>query len=83
MPDTANSAAGYAGYRHSVAYARIRTQGRPLTNSDPHSGPVAIIEPPDVRRMLLAQKSYTEGALALVLYCATLLDEQIMSSQHL
>ena len=35
-----------------------------------------IIEHPDVRRMLLAQKSYVEGALALVLYCARLLDEE-------
>ena len=35
-----------------------------------------IIEHADVRRMLLAQKSYVEGALALELYCARLLDEQ-------
>ena len=35
-----------------------------------------IIEHADVRRMLLAQKSYVEGALALGLYCARLVDEQ-------
>ena len=35
-----------------------------------------IIEHADVRRMLLAQKSYFEGALALELYCARLVDEQ-------
>ena len=34
-----------------------------------------IIEHADVRRMLLAQKAYVEGALALVLYCARLVDE--------
>jgi butyryl-CoA dehydrogenase len=77
----AATALGYAGYRHSVAYAQIRTQGRPLNNRDPRSGPVPIIEHPDVRRMLLAQKSYTEGALALVLYCATLLDEQVIAAE--
>ena len=38
--------------------------------------PVRIIEHADVRRMLLAQKSYCEGALALELYCAKLVDEQ-------
>ena len=37
---------------------------------------VRIIEHADVRRMLLAQKSYCEGALALELYCARLVDEQ-------
>ena len=36
---------------------------------------VRIIEHADVRRMLLAQKSYSEGALALNLYCARLVDE--------
>ena len=35
-----------------------------------------IIEHADVKRMLLAQKSYCEGALALELYCARLVDEQ-------
>ncbi|MER5337826.1 acyl-CoA dehydrogenase C-terminal domain-containing protein [Micromonospora sp. NPDC002717] len=35
-----------------------------------------IVAHPDVRRMLLAQKSYVEGALALVLYCGRLLDEE-------
>ncbi|MEY2735830.1 MAG: hypothetical protein RLZ58_1239, partial [Pseudomonadota bacterium] len=37
---------------------------------------VRIIEHADVKRMLLAQKSYAEGALALELYCARLVDEQ-------
>ena len=34
-----------------------------------------MIEHADVKRMLLAQKSYVEGALALGLYCAMLVDE--------
>jgi len=37
---------------------------------------VRIIEHADIKRMLLAQKSYSEGALALALYCARLVDEQ-------
>ena len=69
-------ALGYAGYLYSLDYARQRPQGRPLTNKDPSSAPVPIIEHPDVRRMLLAQKSYVEGGLALGLYCARLVDEQ-------
>jgi alkylation response protein AidB-like acyl-CoA dehydrogenase len=66
------AALGYRGYRLSVAYAHERLQGRPPGQ---RSGPpVAIIEHPDVRRMLLQQKAYVEGALALCLYCARLVD---------
>jgi alkylation response protein AidB-like acyl-CoA dehydrogenase len=68
-------AIGYTGYLKAVNYARERTQGRPLGSRDPTAPPVAIIEHPDVRRMLLAQKSYVEGGLALVLYCARLQDD--------
>ncbi len=69
------TALGIAGYRYSLDYARTRQQGRPASNKDPASRPVAIIEHADVRRMLLAQKAYVEGALALGLYCARLVDE--------
>lgn len=65
---------GYAGYRHALDYAKSRVQGRLPSNRDPLSKPVAIIEHSDVRRMLLAQKAYVEGGLALGLYCATLVD---------
>jgi butyryl-CoA dehydrogenase len=67
---------GYTGYLHAVDYARTRTQGRPAGAKDPSSAPVPIIEHPDVRRMLLAAKSYAEGGLALGLYCARLVDEE-------
>lgn len=66
----------YAAYLKSLAYARSRPQGRHLGASDPSGPQVPIIEHADVRRMLLAQKSYVEGALALNLYCSRLLDEQ-------
>ena len=69
---------GVAGYEASLDYARNRPQGRPvgLDGKDPSRPQVPIIRHADVRRMLLAQKAYAEGALALALYCARLVDEQ-------
>ena len=69
---------GMAGYEASLAYARQRPQGRPITGGgkDASQPQVPIIEHADVKRMLLAQKAYAEGALALELYCARLVDEQ-------
>jgi alkylation response protein AidB-like acyl-CoA dehydrogenase len=69
-------ALGYTGYLKSVQYARERPQGRPLDVKDPTTPQVPIVEHPDVRRMLLAQKAYAEGGLALGLYCARLVDVQ-------
>jgi alkylation response protein AidB-like acyl-CoA dehydrogenase len=69
-------ALGYTGYLHALAYARERLQGRPVAGKDPSAPPVPIIKHPDVRRMLLASKTYVEGGLALVLYAAKLVDEQ-------
>jgi butyryl-CoA dehydrogenase len=69
---------GYAGYEASLQYARDRAQGRPVgpAGKDVAKPPVRIIEHADVKRMLLAQKAYVEGGLALALYCARLVDEQ-------
>src|SRR3954469_6706947 len=69
-------ALGYTGYLKSVAYARERPQGRPVTAKDPTTPQVPIIEHADVKRMLLAQKAYVEGGMALLLYCAKLVDLQ-------
>ena len=69
-------ALGYSGYLHALAYARTRPQGRPVGAKDPTTPMVPIIEHPDVRRMLLAAKSYVEGGLALVLYCGRLVDAE-------
>lgn len=66
----------YTAYLKSLDYARSRPQGRRLGATDPSAPQVPIIEHADVRRMLLAQKSYVEGALALNLYCSRLLDVQ-------
>jgi butyryl-CoA dehydrogenase len=70
------AALGYTGYLHAVDYARTRLQGRSPAAKDPASPPLPIIEHADVRRMLLAAKSYVEGGLALVLYCARLVDDE-------
>jgi alkylation response protein AidB-like acyl-CoA dehydrogenase len=43
---------------------------------DASAPPVRLIEHADIRRMLLAQKAYVEGGMALALYCARLVDEQ-------
>ncbi|MHB8947642.1 MAG: acyl-CoA dehydrogenase [Rhodoferax sp.] len=69
---------GLAGYEASLDYAKTRQQGRPSgpAGKDASQPQVPIIEHADVKRMLLAQKSYCEGALALALYCARLVDEQ-------
>ncbi|WP_322469185.1 acyl-CoA dehydrogenase [Hydrogenophaga sp. SNF1] len=69
---------GMAGYHASLDYAKNRPQGRPVgpEGKDPSRPQSRIIEHADVKRMLLAQKSYCEGALALELYCARLVDEQ-------
>ncbi|WP_454787571.1 acyl-CoA dehydrogenase [Mycolicibacterium lutetiense] len=67
-------ALGYTGYLKSLEYARERPQGRPLGVKDPSTPQVPIIEHADVKRMLLAQKAYVEGGLALALYCARLVD---------
>ena len=69
---------GLAGYYASLDYAKNRPQGRPVgpAGKDPSQPQVRIIEHADIKRMLLAQKSYCEGALALELYCARLVDEQ-------
>ena len=68
---------GMAGYEASLDYAKQRAQGRPITTGGKavEQKPIPIIEHADIKRMLLAQKAYCEGALALELYCARLVDE--------
>lgn len=70
------AALGYTGYLKSLDYARTRTQGRAPQEKDPAKPQVPLIDHPDVRRMLLAQKSYVEGAMGLILFCSKLIDEK-------
>jgi len=63
------------GYQYSLHYAMERPQGRLPSSKNPLAPPVNIIEHADVRRMLLAQKAYAEGAYALCLLGAQLADD--------
>src|ERR1700741_3473022 len=74
LPGTAQ---GYTGHLQALSYARTRLQGRSLSRAGGGSQDVPIISHHDVRRMLLAQKSYVEGALGLGLYCGRLIDETL------
>ena len=69
---------GLAGYYAALDYAQNRPQGRAMGagGKDASQPQIRIIEHTDIKRMLLAQKAYGEGALALALYCARLVDEQ-------
>ncbi|WP_159819971.1 acyl-CoA dehydrogenase [Colwellia sp. 20A7] len=76
MVGTSGATLAVAGYQYSVDYAKNRPQGRLPSCKDPLSPMVNIIEHADVRRMLLAQKVYAEGALSLVLYGSQLSDDE-------
>ena len=62
------------GYLLALDYARNRPQGRRIGHQD--TEPVMIIHHADVRHMLLRQKALSEGAMALVLFGARLLDDE-------
>ena len=63
------------GYLNALAYAKERVQGRDLTRQTDRTAPqVTITHHPDVRRMLMLQKSYSEGLRMLVLWTASLHD---------
>lgn len=66
---------GYAGYLYALDYARQRPQGRLPEAKAPQAPMVPIIAHADVRRMLLIQKAYVEGAFDLGLYAARLMDD--------
>ncbi|MCA0893447.1 acyl-CoA dehydrogenase [Microbulbifer agarilyticus] len=76
MVGTGAALTALTGYQYSLDYARERPQGRLLGNKDPESPPIPIIEHADVRRMLLTQKAYAEGAYALCLLGCQLADDE-------
>ena len=59
-------------YQQAAQFARERVQSRPVDGSLPGSGP--IIHHPDVRRMLMTMRAYTEGCRALALVAAAASD---------
>ncbi len=70
------AAIAYQGYNCSLEYARQRPQGRLPSCRDPASAQILLIEHADVRRLLLAQKAYSEGALAMCLYASAVFEDQ-------
>ncbi|HXV72196.1 MAG TPA: acyl-CoA dehydrogenase, partial [Acidimicrobiia bacterium] len=67
------------GYLNALEYAKERKQGADLTRvTDKNAPRVAIIDHPDVRRMLMTQKAHAEGLRALVLYTAWVQDQVIL-----
>ena len=70
---------GYAvaetAYQNALAYARDRLQGRAVTGAENPSGPAdPLIVHPDIRRNLMEQKSFIEGARAFTYWAASLID---------
>ena len=71
---------GYAqaeiAYQNAVAYAKDRLQGRAVTGAENPEGPAdPLIVHPDIRRNLMDQKSFVEGARALTYWGAMLIDK--------
>ncbi|MCL6284068.1 acyl-CoA dehydrogenase C-terminal domain-containing protein [Ruegeria sp. 2012CJ41-6] len=65
-----------AAYQNAVEYAKDRLQGRDVTGVKNPDGPAdPLIVHPDIRRSLLDQKSFCEGARAFVLWGATMIDK--------
>ena len=67
-----------AAYQNAVAYARNRLQSRAATGAkQPEKSADPIIVHPDVRRMLLTAKAYTEGGRAFTSWIAQLIDREL------
>jgi hypothetical protein len=64
-----------AAYQNSLAYAKDRLQGRDVTGAKNPDGPAdPLIVHPDIRRNLMEQKSFVEGARAFAFWGASLID---------
>ncbi len=65
-----------AAYQNALEYAKDRLQGRDVTGVKNPDGPAdPLIVHPDIRRSLMDQKSFTEGARAFLLWGATMIDK--------
>jgi alkylation response protein AidB-like acyl-CoA dehydrogenase len=79
MMNSARFAVGVQGiamaeraYQKAVQFAKDRVQSRPVDGSLPSSGP--IIHHPDVKRMLMTMRAYTEGCRAMATVAAAAYD---------
>ena len=67
-----------AAYQNALAYAKDRLQGRAVTGTENPSGPAdPLIVHPDIRRNLMEQKSFVEGARALTFWAAQMIDRSV------
>ncbi|MFZ1479992.1 MAG: acyl-CoA dehydrogenase C-terminal domain-containing protein [Paracoccaceae bacterium] len=78
---------GYAqaevAYQNALAYAKDRLQGRAVTGAENPKGPAdPLIVHPDIRRNLMEQKSFVEGARALTFWAASLIDASVRSGDE-
>ncbi|WP_417607456.1 acyl-CoA dehydrogenase C-terminal domain-containing protein [Primorskyibacter flagellatus] len=65
-----------AAYQNAVIYANDRLQGRAVTGAENPDGPAdPLIVHPDIRRSLMDQKSFVEGARAFTFWGAHLIDK--------
>ena len=70
---------GERATQQALGYARDRVQS--ARAGSPDKNPVAIVEHPDVRRMLLRMKALTEGARALLYYTAGQVDRGVLGDE--
>jgi alkylation response protein AidB-like acyl-CoA dehydrogenase len=67
-----------AAYQNAAAYAKDRLQGRAVTGVENPNGPAdPLIVHPDIRRNLMDQKSFVEGARAFTFWGANLIDRSV------
>ncbi len=59
-----------AAYYASLQYSKERLQGRRLSQKDPTTPQIPIIEHSDIKRMLLLQRAIVEGSISLLTQCA-------------
>ncbi|MBT0958594.1 acyl-CoA dehydrogenase C-terminal domain-containing protein [Alphaproteobacteria bacterium KMM 3653] len=79
---------GYAqaevAYQNALIYAKDRLQGRAVTGTENPEGPAdPLIVHPDIRRNLMDQKSFTEGARAFVMWGASMIDDHVRAGDEL
>jgi len=74
------AAVSSAAYYYALNYANERPQGRHITDKDPLREQTLIINHADVRRMLLLQKAFVEGAISLVVECLKWYDLEKIST---
>ncbi|GLS87559.1 acyl-CoA dehydrogenase [Cypionkella aquatica] len=72
-----------AAYQNSLGYAKDRLQGRDVTGAQNTKGPAdPLIVHPDIRRNLMDQKSFVEGARAFTFWAASMIDQSVRSGDE-